>query len=123
MERMTSPLGPMFHGTSFPFKEGDVVLPPKTAGVWSRWKNDDPEGQTVDKDVDEKAYATTNLSWAQHFANYAHHYNNQGGQEGGYVYQVEPVDSTESPDIYHGRDYTEIKSRKGFRVIRRVSGE
>ena len=115
-------LGPMFHGTAHPFKEGDIVLPPKTAGVYSVWKANDPEGEIVDKDVDEKAYATTSLEWAQRFASEADRHNNfwtRKPEDKGFVFQVEPVDANE-PEVNHGRDYTEIKSRKGFRVVKQV---
>jgi hypothetical protein len=102
----------LFHGTAHPFKEGDIVLPAKTAGVYSYWKAADPEGKVVDLDVDEKAYATPSLDWARKFAKVDSH-------TPGYVFEVEPLDNDEV-ETKPGTDYDEVKSRKGFRIVKQV---
>lgn len=107
----------LYHGTTHPFEVGDVVLPAKTAGVESGWKVNDPEGTVVGKDVDEHAFATPDLETARHFAGI-----NSGPNAKRHVFQVEPVDPTE-PEIRQGIDFPEIRSKKGFKVIRRVSHE
>jgi hypothetical protein len=106
---MNSNLGPMFHGTVHPFKEGDVVEP----------RNGNP------------AYATPDLEYAiQHAGKREDVEYNRVAASGkpedhakaalitGKVFQVEPLDSTEETGA--GDDKGNVMSQKGFRVIKQV---
>lgn len=90
--------GPMYHGTDFEFKPGDVVSPRNYP----------------------TAYATNNPIWASIFANDRSRF---GGPNNGptgnrpRLYRVEPMDESDVESGLMGTGIVVHKSAKGFRVV------
>jgi hypothetical protein len=108
----------LYHGTSYPFKKGDTVLPAEDTGEESNW--DSSVYADLDDDVSEKVYATDKLDVAQHYAEASA--SNTGRKARVFeVMQLPDDDSFEghvaSDDEREGTEYT---SRRGFHVKRQV---
>lgn len=88
---MTSPLGPMFHGTVHPFKEGDIVSP------------------EYDESGEGEAHATDLLNAAKSFGKHVFE-----------VEPLDPSDLDEHYLSHKGVSGTHYTSQKGFKVIKQV---
>lgn len=110
----------LFHGTTFRYghiKKGDIIQP---ASAINAEPYHDPSLYT---DAEYWAHATTDLSTARNYANWAANGVHEGFLEDGrlrssykpHVFQVEPI----SQVYLDPEDQTGVRSL-GFRVVRRV---
>lgn len=115
---MGAPLGPMFHGTVHPFKEGDIVKPMREDYAYAT-PDIDYARRRADQQVDytwedlKKVNPTWNKPGGKQYDDY-------DAETPRRVYQVEPVDPSEAESTGQGEDRGHLRSRKGFRVIKQV---
>jgi hypothetical protein len=106
----------LYHGTNLEFNPGDLILPRAETGAQPTF---DPEPGF---NLDDRAYASTHPASA-HF--YAVNATQRAGQsyDENKIYKVEPVDPSDvelddEGSIIMGKA---VRSKKGFKVIRRHS--
>lgn len=101
----------LYHGTQFPFQDGDIVRPARDAGVKANWGK-------VHRGI--YAHATEHFETAKYFAATA------GSMlDPHYVYEVEPVDHRDvlKKDLQEDPNsdpVIEHRSASGFRVKRKI---
>ncbi len=109
---MPAPDGPQFHrffhGTTYPFKEGDVVLPVSQRGV-------NPLHDETDADY---AYATRDVQSARFWADKASEKQKLEGEPR--VYGVEPLERDIKQDM-HSLNDDDVRSSAGWRVVGEVT--
>ena len=92
----------LFHGTSHPFNEGDLIEP----------RLIDPDSPYA-RPSDAKAWATPD-------ANSAFRFGSRKTGRAALVFQVEPVDSGEPKFLNDDPNSGQVFSKKGFRVVKQV---
>lgn len=115
---MNANLGPMFHGTVHPFKEGDIVKPMREEYAYATPSIDYARGRAEQQvDYTWEDLKRVNPTWNKPGGK---QYDDYDAETPRRVYQVEPVDHEEAEATSHGDDQGNVRSRKGFRVIKRV---